>query len=238
MKARYISFLACAYAAGMLTAPAQQSTSFDYFDVSQGAIITADSGIMFAAGTYGGLLGENGQNVNDPSTWTYFNDGMLLDHVHFVEWELPADVTIGEVRVFAFGDDGLNYGREFNTFTLKTKSPGSDTFDVVVTSYAATHPYTFIDVLNYLVVDAVVTPVTGRQFRAEFTQRDAGFGWDGPRIIEIDGLPVPRPTVNIPSTNADVFDVAQGTVVTGTSGIHPGAGTLTGLFGNGGQSLF
>jgi hypothetical protein len=241
MKARYISFLACACAAGTLTAPAQQSTSFDYFDVSQGAIITADSGIMFAAGTYGGLLGENGQNVNDPSSWTYFNDGMPSDHVHFVEWELPIDVTIGEVRVYAFGDgseNGLNYGREFDTFTLKAKSPGSDTYDITVTSYTATHPFTFVNPFTDLVVDAIVTPVTARYFRAEFTQYDAGNGWDGPRIVEIDGLPIPRPTVNIPSTNADVFDVAQGTVITATSGIHPGAGTLTGLFGEGGQSLF
>jgi hypothetical protein len=238
MKARYLSLFACAFAA---TVPAQVSpVSTDLWDVTRGAVITADSGIMSGAGSHAGLLGENGQNINDGATFTYFNDFMPMDFVHYVEWEVPANVTIGNVRVFAYGDEENNYAREFHTFKVMAKSPGSATYDITVVDYTATHPFAFLAAGSWLIVDEVVAPVTARQFRAEFTQADSGTGsgFDGPRIVEIDGLPVPRPTVNIPSTNGDVFDVSSGTIVTSTSGIHPGAGTLTGLFGNAGQSLF
>ena len=236
MKSRQLFCAAAALA--IASAHAQQPTSNDFWDVSQGAVITADSGIMFGAGSYAGLLGENGQNNADQATWTYFNDGADFDFVHFVEWETLTEVTIGNVRVFAFGDEMFNNGREFETFTLKAKSPGSDIYDITVVDYTATHPFSYVDPFNYLVVDAVVTPVTARQFRAEFTQYTAGFGWDGPRIVEIDGLPTPRPTVNIPPVSDDVWDVAQGAVVTGNSGIHPGGGTLTGMFGGDGHDYW
>src|SRR5258706_8989787 len=128
MKLRHVSLLACALSVGAVYG--QSPTGTDFWDISQGAVITASSEVNPWAGSPGGLFGEWGQDNNNGGTWTYFADGQPADFVHFYEWETPADVTLGEVRVFAFGDDFLNSGREFAQFTLKAKSPGSSTYDV------------------------------------------------------------------------------------------------------------
>lgn len=189
---------------------------------------------MDFAGSPGGLFGENGQDNSNGGTWTYFVDGQPDGFVHFVEWETPGDVTLGEVRVYALGDGDLyNNGREFAQFTLKAKSPGSDTYDVTVFTYTPTHPYSFIDPDNLLLIDQIITPLTAHSFRAEFTQYTAGNGWDGPRLIEMDGLPVPLP----PPSSDDLWDISQGSVITASTPLIQGAGSLSGLFGEFGQNL-
>jgi len=217
-----------------LISAARAQSSTDLWDVSQGAVITAGSDIHPFAGTQGGLLGEWGQDNFSDYTWTYFSDDQPEGFVHFVEWETPRDVTIGEVRVFGFGDVDLNNGREFDQLTIKAKSPGSDTYDLTVLTFTPSHPYTFLDPNTAMIVDEVITPVTARSFRAEFKQYTAGFGWDGPRVIEIDGLPVPPPS--IPSVSTDLFDLAQGSSITGSTPLHPAAGTQGGVVGAYGQN--
>src|SRR5205807_6819676 len=96
-------------ALGGRLAHGQAMSAADFWDISQGAVITASSGVMDAAGSPAGLFGQNGQDNADGSTWTYFVDGQPPGYVHFVEWETPGDVTLGEVRVFALGD-----GEQFN----------------------------------------------------------------------------------------------------------------------------
>jgi hypothetical protein len=232
MKIRHTLALCCAATAASVSA--QFPSSYDLWDLSQGTIISASSETHPLAGTPGGLLGQEGQDNSNGNTWTYFADGQPDNFVHYIEWETAADVTIGEVRVFAFGDDFFNSGREFEQFTLKAKSPGSADYDVTVFTFTPTHPYTFVDPYNFLVIDQVIAPLTARSFRAEFTQYTAGNGWDGPRIVEIDGLPAPLP----PPSSTDAWDVSQGALITGTSGVHPAAGTLNGLLGAFGQNNY
>jgi hypothetical protein len=108
----------------------------------------------------------------------------------------PNPVTLKSLRLFGHGDSWMNNQREFDRFTLKAKSPGSSTFDVVVTTFTPGHPYTFLD--TDLILDTEVTPVQASAFRAEFLQYTAGFGLDGPRIVELDGFatqPLLRPIV-------------------------------------------
>lgn len=201
MKAKFICSVLVAASIG--TAVAQPSISTDFWDVSQGATVTGSSSILagYSADSIFGLFGQN--NFNG-FTWTYFSDSQPSGFTHFVEWETPGDVRLGEVRLFAFGDDFLNNGREFAQFTLKAKSPGSPTYDVTVLTFTPTHPYTFVDAGSALVLDQFVTPVTSHEFRAEFVQYTAGFNFDGPRIVELDGLPVPPPQITSTPQNSVV----------------------------------
>lgn len=196
MKAVTVSIMAIA--ASSTIALAQTSTSTDLWDISQGAVVTASSDI------YPGYSAEASFGGDFGGPWTYFADGQSVGFTHFIEWEIPAEVRLGQIRLFAFGDDFLNNSREFSQFTLKAKSPGSLVHDVTVFTYAPTHPYTFADPFNALLIDQLVTPVTSRSFRAEFVQHTAGFGFDGPRIVELDGFPVPPPQITSHPVNSVV----------------------------------
>jgi len=110
--------------AATLYTNAQDSTSDDLWDISQGTLITATSGLLGYAGSPAGFFGQNGQNFFDESTYTYFLDFQPPGTIHFIEWQTAGDVTVNEIRLFAVGDGPpYNNQREFATFTLKTKSP-------------------------------------------------------------------------------------------------------------------
>jgi hypothetical protein len=175
---------------------AMAQSSADLWDVSQGTLVTASSPIL-SSYSAGAMFGENGQNNGNGSTWTYFADGQPAGFTHFVEWQTPANVNVARVQVYAFGDSffGIpNNEREFSHFTLRAKSPGSLVYDLTVIEYDATHPYSFVGP-NFLLIDQAVPTVTAQQFRAEFTQFDAGAGFDGPRIVELDAFSPPPPTL-------------------------------------------
>jgi hypothetical protein len=184
-----------------------QQSNADLFDVNSGIAITGNSGYLSA----GDPLGMFGAITSEPeSYWTYFADDQPTNTVHFVEWTTARPVTVKSLRLFALGDSFLNNGREFEKFTLKAKSAGSSTFDLVVATFTPGHPYTFLD--NGLILDADFTPVQASSFRAEFLQYTAGFGFDGPRIIELDAFdtrPLLRPTVVVNPDSRTVGKNAQ-----------------------------
>lgn len=309
MKAKRILSLIAAGAFGCAATQAQVST--DIFDVTQGVQVTGWSDV-YPGWNIAAILGFNGQSTFD-QTWTYFSDWQPPGFVHFIEWQTPADVTLGKIKLYAFGDDFLNNSREFSRFTLKAKSVESTEYDITVFTYDASHPYIFASPDDALLIDTLVTPVTAHEFRAEFEQYTAGFGFDGPRIVELDGFPVPTPeitkqpesvtvnhgmpalftaeaswptpvtyqwykdgapiagsttatlriaaataadmgvytvgvtgdsgtTISQPASlsinffepvesNADLWDVRSGAIVTATSELHPAAGTAAGMFG-------
>ena len=230
MKLLYTS-LACAAVA---SASAQSPTSTDVWDVSSGSVITGSSGLNPVAGGVGALLGENGQDIGDLATWMFFADVVAPSYVHFVEWETPADVTVGQVRVFAYGDNWNLFGREFEQFVLKFKSPGSTTYDVTALTVAPPL-FDFLDDNTALVIDEAITPIIGRAFRAEFLTASSY----GPHIVELDALSVPAPPPppprDVPTSATDVWDVTQGAVVTASSDIHPAVGSAGAMFGENGQ---
>jgi hypothetical protein len=167
----------------------------DVWDVRSGATITAHTE-YHAAGTPEGMFGFG---APDPvAMLTYFADGMPTGTVHVVEWMIPNPAMLNSLRLFAYGDPGLNNGREFEQVTLKAKSPGSANFDVTLATFTPGHPYTFLDQAQALILDTRVTPVLSSAFRAEFLQFTAGNGFDGPRIVELDGFegrPLLRPVI-------------------------------------------
>lgn len=173
---------------------AQPSTAEDLFDVTQGAQVTASSGI-YPGYSAAAMLGENGQSPGYPWGITYFEDNQPPGTVHFIEWELPGLVDLSQIRLYAYGDDFLNFGREFEQFVLKAKSEGSSTYDITIVSYNASHPYIFLDPFNALLVEETFPVVVSKSFRAEFVQYTAGYGFDGPRILELDGFGPPPPVI-------------------------------------------
>ena len=80
--------------------------------------------------------------------------------------------------------------REFAQFVLKAKSsPLATNYDLTLYTLVVTnHPYVFVDPVHQALVAANIAPVTAQYFRAEFTQYNAGNGFDGPRVIELDGV--------------------------------------------------
>src|SRR4051812_785510 len=99
----------------------------DLWDVHNGTVITATSGIM-SSRTDPGMFG--GQDESWSPVTTHFSDGQPNGFVHFVEWRTPAAVTVTHIRMYAAGDGAIySNGREMGRFTLKAKSPGSSTFD-------------------------------------------------------------------------------------------------------------
>lgn len=188
MKAKILSIMA--FAASLGTASAQFPAGNDLWDISQGTVVTASSP------TIPGYIPESIFGHPGPLIgWTYFDDTQPAGYVHVVEWETQADVNVGLIRLFAFGDDFLNNGREFSQLTIKAKSPGSSTYDITVLSYTPTHPYTFVGP-NELLINQIISPtIVARYFRAEFEQYTAGFSFDGPRIVELDAFSPPPPEI-------------------------------------------
>lgn len=130
------------------------------------------------------------------------------DFVHIVEFSTPAPVSVNALRLFAVGD-GPDYDnqREFASFTLKTKSPGSFDYDVTLLTYVPTHPYQILDPSTWALLDIELTEVSGQEFRAEFVQHNSSWGFNGPRIMELDGfasVPEIAPSIIVQPVSATV----------------------------------
>jgi Concanavalin A-like lectin/glucanases superfamily/Immunoglobulin I-set domain len=179
--------LAVLFWAGYATAAIVPSTN-DLWDISQGSVVTGTSGSHVPYSDIRDMFGGTFSPV-EPGT-TVFNDGQPPGFVHYVEWQTPAPVTVASFNLFGFGDATQNYQREFAQFVLKAKSsPLATNFDLTLYTLVVTnHPYNYVDPVNECIVSTNITPVTAQYFRAEFTQYNAGFGFDGPRIVELDGF--------------------------------------------------
>jgi hypothetical protein len=117
-----------------------------------------------------------------------FTDNRPAGFVHYIEWRTTNAVAVRSFHLHAQGDGAdVDNGREFDRFTLKTKSPGSSSFDRVLYTSTFQHPFRFKDYSQRLLVAANVPSVVASEFRAEFTDRGNRF-WSGPRIIELDGF--------------------------------------------------
>ncbi len=183
--ARGASLCALLLRGACVTAAEHRPSTNDLWDISQGVTIATNSPVRVgfdARDTFGGTFssGEPGDTI--------FSDSMPDGYVHFIEWQTPQPVALGSFVLFAVGDGPANSNqREFSQFILRAKSPGASDFDLVLYAYVPTHPYTFADEANLALIAANIAPVNAQAFRAEFIQYTSGRGYDGPRIIELDG---------------------------------------------------
>ena len=192
----------------------------DLWDISQGATVTGNSPLgsgFDARDIFGGHVG-----TREPDQ-VVFADGQPAGFVHYVEWQTASPVTVGAFVVFADGDGpAVNNQREFAQFVLKAKSdPGSPDYDLVLyTQNVDSHPYVFVDPANYALIVTDITPATAQYFRAEFVQYDAGRGFDGPRIKELDGYP-PAPSLTAQPGNRTVTAGSNITFTASAVGAQP-----------------
>ncbi len=171
----------------------------DLWDQSKGTVVTSASEVdlYFDGRPYNPLniFGTDLPGLPLEPGSVVFADGKPHGFAHFVEWRTAAPVTIKSFRLYAAGD-GPQYAnqREFGEFLLFAKTPGSGTFDKLLYSYSATHPYTFLKFSDVLLTEANITAVTAQEFRAEFraTSKPA---LNGPRILELDGFGEELPLV-------------------------------------------
>lgn len=168
---------------------ADGGSSSDLWDISRGTVITASSGARVGSDLrdmFGGTFSEI------EIGHALFQDKESEGFVHFVEWKTPSTVHLESFRLFAIGDSPLyNNEREFARFTLKAKSNPSGDFDIVLFDTTPSHPYALADSSQFLVIEANVKPTVAQYFRAEFVQFNGYRGFDGPRIIELDGYETP-----------------------------------------------
>lgn len=172
-------------------------SSTDLWDVSQGAVIVSHSGV-FPGFDPQGMFGSIKPSPEPGST--VFKDGRPAESTHHIEWSASTPIRLDSFRLFASGDPHFRNQREFSKFVLKAKTnPFANDHYETIYSFEPSHPYTFLDAGTRLILEATITPIVAQHFRAEFTQWNAGRGFDGPRVIELDGfgarVEVPNPIV-------------------------------------------
>ncbi len=154
------------------------------WDISNGITITQTSGIR------GGFTAEDmfGANSSIEAGATVFSDDRPDGFVHFIQWQTPNPVTVTSFSLSAAGDGPVfSNEREMAKFVLQAKLRAADPF-VTIYTYTPTHPYTFIGPGGLDLISTSIPPLDAQFFRAEFVQWNAGRGFDGPRIIELEAF--------------------------------------------------
>src|SRR6266511_3575365 len=169
----------------------------DIWDVSHGVVVTSHSPMVVctfdpsrsfdAKNIFGGQFSAGCSASFEPPGVAIFQDGMASGFAHEVEWRTPSPVTVRSFNLWAAGDGDAAASREFASFRLLARSPGSSTFDLVLHTFTPTHPYTWVYGIPQLVISTNIQPTTAQDFRAEFINR-TGPSSTGPRIIELDGF--------------------------------------------------
>ena len=181
--------------------------SDDLWDVSQGSVVTGDSGMLSLSFPESIFGYENALNpYPDPyekynAIFRYASTGTI----HWVEWETPTPITL---RSFMLGSngDGTSDDRRFSRFTLYAANMVSGAFDIKLFELFPANPYgdtvypanafpQYDPQPGAIFMFANVTPTTAQQFRAEFV---AVTRW-APRVNELDGFdtffePIPEPS--------------------------------------------
>jgi len=174
----------------VLTPPENQPSTSDSFSLLTGTRVVSNSGVQLeASNLFDGLIPAAPETGN-----TIFSDSKPPGFIHFIEWVTGSPIALRSLSLFASGDSSAsNFQREFARFTLKAKPAGSTNYDLVLADFIPTHPYTFVDSNTFLLLKADINATSAQSFRAEFLQYTAGRGFDGPRIMELDGFGLPDP---------------------------------------------
>ncbi len=184
-----------------VTVSAQQPSTNDLWDISQGVTILRNS----AVDNYGrnpatpydirNILGYHFVYYPGEAYNVLFSDSTPSGFTHFLEWRTPTPVTVRSFNLWAAGDSS---GREMASFRLLAKSSGATNFDLVVYTFTPSHPYQYIDGVFGLLIATDITPTTAQEFRAEF-ENPTPMGY-APRVREIDGFSEflgPRTTIRV-----------------------------------------
>lgn len=119
-----------------------------------------------------------------------FGEDQPAGYVHWIEWSIPAPVTITGYRLAAAADNLPSYpgARAFSNFRLFVRNAETQEFKVVDEFRTPGPEYwgTFV---------REIAPIFGTDFRAEFVQTASPLNGyvQGPRVYELDAVAVPEP---------------------------------------------
>ncbi|TVR51684.1 MAG: hypothetical protein EA425_06600 [Puniceicoccaceae bacterium] len=214
----------------LMREPTPSPTSDDLWDVSQGATVTAHSGVRadsFIENLFGGTGGIEPAN-------TIFADGRPAGFTHFVEWETDGPVWLEGFNLFAADEPG-DGARGITALRLYGRNASDEEFTLLATQTVAANPYFPDPFLRF--TGLLPAPFIGRQFRAEFDQFGAS-AFSGPRIEELDAIGEPivfiPPPTGIVLQNATADGSQSGWPVGhAINGIKTGSGGWGGFVGGG-----
>ena len=170
-----------------MTASADVPVYDDLWDVSLGTTVTGSSNVISSGAN---LIGDaSGVEPGNLLFW----DNSPAGTVHWVEWQTTAAVTVRRFNLVAQHEAITR--RSMNNFALYAWSGGG-----WLPLYDQAVPLPYGGGPNYantatLELNAPVdNVVSADEFRAEFTQASTEPSARGPRIVELDGSPIPEPT--------------------------------------------
>jgi len=182
------------------------NSTIDLFDVSRGATVTSNSGLLGGDDAAPNLFGAAAAGPEPTSM--LFRDDQADGFVHYVEWETSTSVIVRGIALLA-ASDYPGYGdRDFSSFRLLGYDDVEAEF-VQLVGYDPPQPYGDGEFGNWLIFCADTPAMTTNRFRAEFVQRGTG-AYPGPRIMELDafgsraGIPVSLEATT-PQFNADLY---------------------------------
>ncbi len=192
---------------------ADPTSTDDLWDVSQGSVVTATSGVI--TGSYADNMFGNVHDGTLEPYRTLFKDGQESGFTHWIEWQSHSIMTLKSFNLVAAHDGDSTYipgsinRRGFSEFKLFAwdGSDWSSIFDYATDDdgdgwYGGGTTFTAKNWLELTV--NLDSPVIAQFFRAEFVQAGGTYG-GGPRVVELDGYdhylgddeggnPVPEPT--------------------------------------------
>jgi hypothetical protein len=166
---------------------------WDLWNGTRGAQVTGASGFLSGNDTQGPDMFGAADSSPEPGI-TLFRDDESMGFDHWVEWEVPAAVTIRSLHLRA-GHDWPGTSRSFDRFRLLAYDDQAGSFELLSETEHAV-PYGGGSVGNEISLCINVPERTATRFRAEFRQATGG-AWPGPRIYELDGFTTPIPALSV-----------------------------------------
>ena len=166
--------------------------SVDLWDISQGIVVTSDSGVLEGSdirNMFGGNFGPFAEE-------TLFQDDLPADTIHSVEWQTAQQIMLTSFDIFAnhdgpFPEFDANY-RGFSAFRLFAQDPVTSNFELLAEIFPS-NPYDNtpgnMAADGFLHISMDVAPTIAQVFRAEFVQfGDIELSASGPRVQELEGF--------------------------------------------------
>jgi carbonic anhydrase/acetyltransferase-like protein (isoleucine patch superfamily) len=188
------AFLAIVAGAPVVPVP----VASDLWDLSQGTVVTSDSGVIEVSdirNMFGGMFGPLGP-------YTIFEDYRPAGYIHSVEWQTAQPIELTSFNLFANHDHPPEFdanNRGFSAFRLFAQNPLTLNFELLAEVFPS-NPYDDtpgnMASGGFLALSIDIAPTVAQAFRAEFVQY-GGTTASGPRIRELDGFGTIPPVIGI-----------------------------------------
>jgi hypothetical protein len=168
----------------------EEGVTADLFDVAQGTVVTASSS-LFPGFDARSALGFINASAIEP-TRTIFRDVPIA--IDFIDFQTVQPIDLGQY-VLTLGANTAVPGenRWAKAFRLYGSSSPDDVQTHLLSSVTLDGPYVATYGSDQLQISDIVNATNVQYFRMEI-ERGAVTGFNGPRVIELDGFAVPEPS--------------------------------------------